>query len=75
VNKYLMKRVENRLHLKMRLHCFQLKRGISISDHINNYIKLFVDLVNLDIVIEDEDKALIVLSSFPLLLMSNSSIG
>ena len=64
-SKYLTKSVENRLHLKMSLYHFQLKGGISISDHINNYMKLLADLTNLDIVIEDVDKALILLSSLP----------
>jgi len=63
--KYLTKSVENRLHLKMRLYYFQLKRGTSISDHINFYTKLLADLTNLDVVIEDEDEALILLSSLP----------
>jgi len=39
-SKYLIKSVENRLHLKRRLYRFQLKRGVSISDHINTYTKL-----------------------------------
>ena len=62
-SKYLTKSVENRLHLKRRLYCYLLKDGISISDRINNYTKLFVDLTNMDVVIEDEDKVLILLSS------------
>ena len=40
-----------------------MKGIISISDNINNYTKLLADLTNLDIVIEDVDKALILLSS------------
>ena len=64
-SKYLTKSVENRLHLKRRLYHFQMKGGIFISDHINNYKKLLADLTNLNVVIEDEDKALILLSSLP----------
>ena len=59
------KSVENRLHLKSKLYRFQLKGEISISDHINNYTKFLVDLINFDVVIEDEDKVLILLSSLP----------
>ena len=62
-SKYLTKSVESRLHLKRRIYHFQLKGEISISDHINNYMKLLADLTNLDVVTEDEDKALILLSS------------
>jgi len=50
------------LHLK-RLYRFQLKRGVSTSDHINTSMKLFAGLVNVNVVIEEEDKALILLSS------------
>ena len=42
---------------------FQLKRRTSISNHVNIYTKLL--LINLNVVIEDEDKALILLSSIP----------
>ena len=60
-----MKSVENRLYLKRRLYHFQLKRGVSISDHINTYTKLLADLANMDVVIEEEEKTLILLSSLP----------
>ena len=62
-SKYLTKSIENRLHVKKRLYRFQLKKGVSIGEHMNNYMKLLTDLVNVDMVIEEEDKAL--LSSLP----------
>ena len=49
----------------MRLYRFQLKRRLSIYDHINNYMKLFTDLVNMDVAIEEKDKVLIFLNSLP----------
>ena len=61
--KYLKKNIENCLHLKARLYHFQLKRGVSMSDHINTYTKLLAVLSNLDVVVDDEDKFLILLSS------------
>ena len=64
-SKYLTKSIESRLHLKRRLYRFQLKKGVSIDDHLNDYTKLLADLVNVDVDIEDEDKALILLSSLP----------
>ena len=60
-----MKSNENRLHLKRRFYRFQLKKEIFISEHMNNYTKFLVDLVNVDEVIKDEDKALILLSFLP----------
>ena len=64
-SKYLTKSIENCLHLKRTLYCFHLKRGVSISNHINTYKKLLRDLANVDVVIEEKDKALILLSSLP----------
>jgi len=60
-----MKNIESRLQLKKRLYHFQLKRGLSIDEHINNYIKLLTSLVNVNVTIEKEDKALILLNSLP----------
>jgi len=34
-----------------------------MDDHMNNYTKLLADLVNVDIAIEEEDKAVILLNS------------
>jgi len=44
---------------------FPKKRGVSISDHTNTYTKLLANLANIDAVIDEEDKALILLSSLP----------
>jgi len=64
-SKYLTKSIENRLYLKRRLYHFQLKRRTSISEHVNIYTKLLADLANLNVVIDYEDKALILLSPLP----------
>jgi len=63
--KYLTKSIESRLQLKSRLYGFQLKKGISIDEHMNNHTKLLTDLVNVNVKIEEEDKALILLNSLP----------
>ena len=60
-----MKSIDIRSHLKRRLYRFQLKNRIFISEHINNYTKLLTDLANMNKVIKDENKALILLSSLP----------
>ena len=36
-----------------------------MDDHMNNYTKLLVELVNIDVTIEEDDKALILLNSLP----------
>ena len=40
-----------------------MERGLFIDDHMNNYMKLLIDLVNVDVTIEKEDKTLILLNS------------
>ena len=40
---------------------FQLKKETSIIEHMNNYTKFLADLANVDEVIKNEDKALILL--------------
>jgi len=64
-SKYLTKSVKNCLHLKRRLYRFQLKKKISIGEHMNNYTNFLVDLAYVDEMIKNEDKTLILLSSLP----------
>jgi len=59
------KNIESCLQLKRRLCRFQLKRGLSIDEHMNNYTKFLTDLIHVDVKIEEEDKALILLNSLP----------
>ena len=63
--KYLIKSIESRLQLKKRLYRFQMKRELSIDEHINNYTKLLTDLVNVNVKIDEEDKTVILLNSLP----------
>jgi len=42
-----------------------LNRELSIVESMNNYTMLLTDLVNVDMKIEEEYKALILLISFP----------
>ena len=69
--KYLTKSIESRLLLKRRLYRFQLKKELSIAEHMNNYTKLLTDLVNVDMDIEEQDKAL--MNSFLMKSMRASS--
>ena len=53
------------MHLKRRIYRFQLKNEISIGEHMNNYTKFLADIANVDEIIKDKDKELILLSSLP----------
>ena len=46
----------------MRFYRFQLKKGIFIGEHMNNYTKLLADLANVVEMIDDEDKTIILSS-------------
>ena len=61
--KYLTKSIESCLQLKRRLYRFQMKRELSINEHMNNYTKLLINLVNMDVKINEEDKAVILVNS------------
>ncbi|GJW30394.1 hypothetical protein Tco_0047269 [Tanacetum coccineum] len=43
-----------------------IKAGTELSDRINEFNKLILDLANIDIEIEDEDQALLLLTSLSL---------
>ena len=47
------------------LYHFQMKRGISVDEHMNSYTKLLTDLVDVDVKIDEEDKTVILINSFP----------
>jgi len=63
--KHLTKSIESRLQLKSKLYSFQMQRGCFINEHMNSYTKLLTDLVNVDVEIDEEDKAVILLNSLP----------
>ena len=42
-----------------------MKREISVDEHMNSYTNFLTDLVNVDVKIDEEDKAVILLNSLP----------
>jgi len=59
------KSIENRLYLKKRIFRFQHKKGTSMNEHLNDFNKIIANLKNLDVEINYEDKALLLLNSLP----------
>ena len=63
--KYLTKSIKSQLQLKSKLYSFQMQIGCSINKHLNRYMKLLTDLVNVDVEIDEEEKTVILLNSLP----------
>ena len=57
--------MESRLQLKSKLYSFQMQRGCSINEHLNRYMRLLTELVNMDVETSEQDKAVILLNSLP----------
>ncbi|GJR41830.1 zinc finger, CCHC-type containing protein [Tanacetum coccineum] len=62
---YMTKSLANRLYLKKKLYTYYMSPGTKLGDHIDEFNKLILDLENIDIEIEDEDQALMLLTSLP----------
>ncbi|GJT50954.1 retrovirus-related pol polyprotein from transposon TNT 1-94 [Tanacetum coccineum] len=54
---YMTKSLANKLRLKDRLYTFRMKPGTSVQDHLDEFNTILIDLENLDVDIDDEDKA------------------
>lgn len=64
-SKYMTKSLTKRLYLKQRLYTLKMGEGTSLSQHLDNFNSIIMDLNIIDIKIDDEDQALIVLCSLP----------
>ncbi|KAG8475541.1 hypothetical protein CXB51_032350 [Gossypium anomalum] len=67
---YATKSLANRLVLKQRLFTFRMNEGELIRDHISQFITLLNDLNNVEVHIDDEDQAMLLLCSLPPLYKS-----
>lgn len=62
---YMTKSLTNKLLLKQRLFALRMQGGTSLRDHLDQLNTILLDLRNIDVKIEDEDAALILLVSLP----------
>ncbi len=62
---YMAKSLTNRLYLRGKLHTFRMAEGTSLKDHLDEYNKLLLDLSNIGVEVDEEDKALILIYSLP----------
>ncbi|GJY37551.1 hypothetical protein Tco_0422929 [Tanacetum coccineum] len=62
---YMTKSLANRLYLKKKLYTYYMSTCTKLGDHIDEFNKLILNLANIEIEIEDEDHALMLLTSLP----------
>ena len=62
---YMTKSLANRLYLKQALYSFKMQEDRSVEEQVDEFNKLILDLENIDVTVEDEDQALLLLNSLP----------
>ncbi|GJY48019.1 retrovirus-related pol polyprotein from transposon TNT 1-94 [Tanacetum coccineum] len=62
---YMTKSLANKLYLKKKLYTFYMPAGQKISEHIDEFNKIILDLANIHVKFKDEDLALLLLTSLP----------
>jgi hypothetical protein len=58
--------LNNKLLMKQRMFILRMQEGMSLREHLDQLNSILLDLRNIDIKIDDEDVALILLVSLPL---------
>nr|GFA30029.1 retrovirus-related Pol polyprotein from transposon TNT 1-94 [Tanacetum cinerariifolium] len=62
---YMTKSLANKLYLKKKLYTFCMPAGRKISEHIDEFSKIVLDLANIEVKFKDEDLALLLVTSLP----------
>ena len=62
---YMTKSLTNRILLKRQLYSFRMKEGTTITDHLNTFNTLVVQLESIEVKFESDDKAVTLLCSLP----------
>jgi hypothetical protein len=60
---YMMKSLTSRIYLKRWLYSLRMKEGTKVTDHLNTFNTLIVQLTSMEVKFEDEDKAITLLCS------------
>jgi len=59
------KSLSNKMYLKKQLYGLRMNEGTTVLEHLNFFSKVIRELLAVDVKIDEEDKALILLSSLP----------
>uniref|UniRef100_A0A5B7BPW2 Putative retrotransposon protein, Ty1-copia subclass n=1 Tax=Davidia involucrata TaxID=16924 RepID=A0A5B7BPW2_DAVIN len=55
VSLYIKKLLTNHLYLKQQLYTLKMKEGMSISEHVDEFNKIIMDMKNINLKIDEED--------------------
>ena len=64
-NMYIGKSMSNKLNLKKQLFKLEMKEGHYLNKHINVFKAIVHDLERIDVVFDEEDRVLLLLTSLP----------
>jgi len=64
-SQFMSKTVTQKLYLKQKLFGLKMHEGSDLAEHINVFNQLVADLMKVDVKINDEDRAIILLCSLP----------
>lgn len=59
----LFKTLTKQVFAKQQLYRLKMQKGPDLQQHVNTFNKIIIDLVKLGVTVDDEDKAIILLSS------------
>ena len=60
-----MESLANRLYLKKKLYTLQMEEGKDMRKHLDEFNKIMLNLNKIGVKLEEEDHAIILLSSLP----------
>ncbi|KAM3397845.1 hypothetical protein P3S68_001359 [Capsicum galapagoense] len=62
---YMKRTIENRLYLKQKLYTIHMDENTSLLLHFDVFDSILMDLSNIDVKVEEEDQAILLLCSLP----------
>lgn len=63
---YMQKSLHNKLYLKQKLFAYKMNEDRSIEDELEDFFKILDDLNNIEVKVNNEDKAIMLLNALPM---------
>lgn len=64
-SRYMSKTLTNKLFVKQKFYKLKMAEGSDLAEHVNVFNQIVADLTRLDVKVNDEDKAIVLLCSLP----------